>query len=156
MKSTKSQYEIWEANQRAREAGKRYCVKCDTVKEAVDFNPSDRERLGAYCRACKQKYNRDRYLAKGHLESPSKHRSETYGLSEEQYQQLMADQGHRCGSCEIELTALHRRKVHVDHDHATGRVRGILCMWCNVMLGGARDNPDSLRGAIQYLQRTRS
>lgn len=42
--------------------------------------------------------------------------------------------------------------LHVDHDHATGKVRGVLCFNCNSILGHARDNPQVLRDLIKYLE----
>ncbi len=44
-------------------------------------------------------------------------------------------------------------KAHIDHDHATGKVRGILCHGCNVTLGHAFDNPVTLRALAVYLER---
>ncbi|MGD0053597.1 MAG: endonuclease domain-containing protein, partial [Vulcanimicrobiaceae bacterium] len=46
-------------------------------------------------------------------------------------------------------------RLHVDHDHRTNEVRGLLCRWCNQMLGSAKDDPARLRGAIDYLSRFR-
>lgn len=51
-----------------------------------------------------------------------------------------------CGSTE---------NLHVDHDHATGKVRGRLCMHCNHALGSFKDNLDSLRKAVLYLEQHR-
>ncbi|WP_327135523.1 endonuclease VII domain-containing protein [Streptomyces sp. NBC_01343] len=45
--------------------------------------------------------------------------------------------------------------VHVDHCHETGRVRGVLCLNCNMGLGLLKENPDRIRRAIQYLEGTR-
>ena len=57
------------------------------------------------------------------------------------------------GRCDICRTALTKdRYTHVDHDHANGEVRGLLCMHCNQMLGGARDDPELLARGIQYLK----
>lgn len=44
-------------------------------------------------------------------------------------------------------------RAHLDHDHTTGRYRGLLCGYCNLMLGFARDNPAVLRAAILYLKK---
>ncbi|MFK0048340.1 endonuclease VII domain-containing protein [Streptomyces sp. NPDC090741] len=45
--------------------------------------------------------------------------------------------------------------VHVDHCHETGRVRGVLCLNCNMGLGLLKESPDHIRRAIQYLEGTR-
>jgi hypothetical protein len=45
-------------------------------------------------------------------------------------------------------------KRHIDHDHDTGKVRGVLCHHCNVALGMARSDPRVLRGLISYIERT--
>ncbi len=71
-----------------------------------------------------------------------------YGLTQEQYDSMLADQGNLCavgGSrCEGE-------ELYVDHDHETERVRGLLCQKCNSVLGYARDQVGILRNAINYL-----
>jgi hypothetical protein len=76
------------------------------------------------------------------------------GLEPEEYERLLADQGGRCAICRSDSP---RRKnaqtLYIDHCHATGRVRGLLCMACNSVLGFARDSADVLRGALEYLAR---
>lgn len=74
----------------------------------------------------------------------------TFGLTRKDYFELLADQG---GTCAICLRQSRTRRLSIDHDHKTGRVRGLLCNQCNKeMLGAARDDPAVLRRAIDYLE----
>ena len=74
------------------------------------------------------------------------HRKSTYGITESQFQTLMLIQ---CGKCAICTEIM--KSPHVDHDHATGRVRGLLCRTCNVGIGMFKNNPDLLQVTIDYL-----
>jgi len=73
-----------------------------------------------------------------------------YGLTPEQYAALLKQQDNRCAICRTE-TPGGKGGWHVDHDHATDRVRGLLCNACNLMLGHAQDDPARLRAALAYL-----
>jgi hypothetical protein len=73
----------------------------------------------------------------------------TYGLTAEQYQQLKELQGGACAICQRARGI--SKRLAVDHDHQTGKVRGLLCGPCNKMLGHARDNPGFFARAIYYL-----
>ena len=75
-----------------------------------------------------------------------------YGLTVEQRDQMIADQGGRCLCCGTLFGLLKANRPHVDHDHATGRVRGVLCVGCNTMLGKAADSAKLLRKAAKYLE----
>lgn len=59
----------------------------------------------------------------------------------------MEHQEGRCASCG------HKRKLVVDHDHATGVVRGLICTPCNMAIGGLGDTPEGVRKALEYLLR---
>jgi hypothetical protein len=113
--------------------------------EARAYYAANRERYREHAkvyRVRKAAEIRDRRLRK------------TYGLSPEGYAALVSAQGGRCAICLDPLVA-ERRRTHVDHDHATGAVRGILCADCNVGLGRFRDRADALRRAADYLDARR-
>ncbi len=74
----------------------------------------------------------------------------SYGLTPEAHQAMHDSQGGACAICGSTGGA---RALHVDHDHATGRVRGLLCNTCNRCLGLLKDDADVLRSAIAYLER---
>lgn len=76
-----------------------------------------------------------------------------YGLSPSQHRPLHI--AGACAICNVELTDDKRSPARrcIDHDHATGRVRGVLCVLCNQGLGHFRDNPEFLSAAINYLQK---
>lgn len=80
----------------------------------------------------------------------------TYGLTIEEYEQIAEAQGHRCAICGERETTLRNGKLQrlaVDHCHTIGRVRGLLCNTCNRAIGLFRDNVETLRKAIDYLER---
>jgi hypothetical protein len=86
------------------------------------------------------------------------HYRRTYGLDLDQLREMFEAQGGLCPVCLRELrpwSALGPGSNHVDHCHATGKVRGLLCPRCNRLLGCARDETDTLTRAISYLQRSR-
>lgn len=78
-----------------------------------------------------------------------------YGISVGEYSLMSGEQEFRClicgdhGSGGVKASS----RLHVDHDHETGLVRGLLCNRCNRGIGYFRDNPDLLRSAAKYLER---
>lgn len=113
------------------------------------------------CTTCRSKYQKDYY--KNNKETLNKKRKEyyesnketisakqsdyktkkNYGISKEEYNLLMEEgKCAICGSTE---------KLRLDHDHNTGKIRGVLCHWCNVGLGHFKDNLDLLIKAREYL-----
>lgn len=79
-----------------------------------------------------------------------------FGLSLEEYERMSAAQGGRCACCgEPERVMRHGRPLWlaVDHCHATGRIRSLLCSHCNKGIGHFRDDPSLLRKAAAYLER---
>lgn len=79
------------------------------------------------------------------------YRVRLYGLTQEAYDALFASQGKRCAICKTDK--FNGVGPCVDHDHLTGKVRGILCVSCNSILGHAKDNVFALKAAIDYLRK---
>lgn len=116
--------------------GHKFCRGCERVKPASDWAPRPRATDGLHfrCRECISRRDRERHLAA------------TYGLSAADVTELLGRQNGNCAIC------LRRPAVHVDHDHASGAVRGMLCFQCNAGLGQLEDRPNTLRRAADYLE----
>lgn len=145
------------------------CGKCKVVKPVGEFqrNRRNSDGLQANCRACMKEINRDWYernkpkmagLSRAWAaKNPEKAKAigrrsnlkRQYGLTSEDYDRLLESQGGKCAGCgDCSDAAV----LHVDHDHETGEVRGLLCGPCNRTIGMAMDRPDRLIGLTRYLQ----
>jgi hypothetical protein len=90
------------------------------------------------------------HLRKNHLKA-------TYGLSIEQYEAMWIKQDGKCANphCTYKATDMHHvfpNGLDVDHDHITGKIRGLLCRHCNQALSRVIDSQHVLTGLIQYLE----
>ncbi len=97
-----------------------------------------RARMNAWNKANKDK--RKHYALK-----------EKYDLSLEEYNQMLSDQGGCCKICNRH-SSLFKKALNVDHCHKTGKIRGLLCKDCNLLLGKVRDDISVLEKAITYLK----
>jgi hypothetical protein len=79
----------------------------------------------------------------------SKVRMRQYGVSEQKYQEMLIKQEGVCGICRLAT----KHRLCVDHEHRTGKIRGLLCKPCNVALGNMEDSPLRLRAAADYVER---
>ncbi len=103
------------------------------------WREANREKSRAYTKAWK-----DNLMAQ-----PGGWRKYHYGINFD-YDALVEKQGGKCAICQCEP-----EKLFVDHDHTKGKtkgVRGLLCLHCNTVIGYARDNPEVLRAAADYLK----
>jgi len=107
-----------------------------------------------------KKANLDKVSAYGkrsYFKDPTKsrqnHLKRVYSISVEQYDQLLQSQGNGCAICGTKSCSSPRH-LAVDHDHTTGKIRGILCQFCNTALGKFKDDPNILKKAIDYLRRS--
>jgi len=77
-----------------------------------------------------------------------------YGLTTENYNLMLKQQNFQCAICETsDPTTKQSKHWHVDHDHTTNKVRGLLCTRCNKGLGHFGDNVELMNKAIKYLNK---
>jgi hypothetical protein len=79
----------------------------------------------------------------------------TFGITLEEYNELLNKQNGVCSICGDPPT-IDQKKFSIDHDHITGKIRGILCRGCNVGIGHFKDDPELLRKAINYIKNFRN
>jgi hypothetical protein len=122
-------------------------------------NPEAYERLKARWRrkAAKQKEDRPDMFKK-RLESYKEsgvlkgHHLKRYGVSLEQYLEMLRAQDYKCLICEVKAEELDR-DLCVDHCHTTGKIRGLLCNSCNTALGLLKEREDLILKAIEYIKK---
>lgn len=113
------------------------CTYCQIEKPLTEFTVNP---LGKQHRRCKK-------CAYG--KHASQHHLRKYGLLAQQYQNMLEAQ---CGLCAICGNPPKEGKpLFIDHCHASGLVRALLCQSCNTMLGAAKDNPEILLKGAEYL-----
>lgn len=75
-----------------------------------------------------------------------------YGINHDVYLEMLAKQNGCCQICGV-AEEEHGKRLHVDHNHKTGKVRGLLCSRCNTAIGKFKEDPEVIRKAIQYIER---
>lgn len=131
------------------------CRVCQVTQPSTQFYKRARSKDGlqSTCKKCMNKasYNSRRKTYGDPVKTLKRKQRQLqrkYGLTAEEYDGLLDVADGRCPICRKET-----RKLVVDHDHTTGKVRGLICAGCNTGLGFFEDSVDSLTNAILYLER---
>jgi hypothetical protein len=125
------------------------CSSCEKEKPILAFykSPHKKGTTRSTCKECDKASKKARY-------SPHKTRDINlrflYGITTDEYNTLLEEQGYRCAIC-AEEPKEGERPLFVDHVHISGKVRGLLCAQCNFGLGHFKDNMQLLQNAIDYL-----
>ena len=137
------------------------CTRCKVEKEFSMFhkNPSSKNGYQTVCKACvsirlKAYYKSLDNLKKEEFKITTKKSflKRRYGLTPEKLDSMYALQNGECLICKTKKETYSTPKgLLVDHCHATGKVRGLLCNSCNMLLGLAKDNTEILQRAIAYI-----
>ena len=132
----------------------RVCTKCQVLKEVTEFYTRPKTRLGitSSCKQCQINYGR-KYWIQRQQKAIKKRRLVHTGCTDTIYTTLLQEQNNSCAICKKSRQLLDR-DLAADHDHVTGKVRGLLCAKCNLALGLLTDNTQVLVNAINYLNRS--
>lgn len=138
------------------------CSKChrEFAVDAFPFKDNSFDKRGKRCADCKNskaarwvKNNPEKAYkaARRFIEAGKarKHRlKKQYGLTEDQFNSILHEQGGVCAICKRQSD----KKLAVDHNHKTMKMRGLLCASCNRGIGYFKENVESLTSAIEYIR----
>jgi predicted ATP-dependent endonuclease of OLD family len=127
------------------------CFKCKEVKPFSEYWKVNNktEKLQHYCKNCQNAVKRKSYK----IASRNTRYIKNYGITLSQYNERLNIQNHKCSICETNTNEC-GKNFAVDHDHSTGKVRGLLCDKCNRGLGAFKDSKDLISKAYKYLMET--
>lgn len=146
---------------------KKWCPKCNKVMEVNSFNRATRrDGYQTYCRECHNKMQREKYAndpmekvkrqiragrrkEKNPLVQREAELKRLYDITLKDYVKIFDQQNGVCAICLQKCKT--KKSLSVDHDHKTGKVRGLLCNRCNRAIGMFQDNPDILDRAKRYI-----
>jgi hypothetical protein len=120
-------------------------VNCKRCLESTQVRRKARQAAGMCINGCDARTVNKSFCAECNLKHNGKSKGYTLTLAEKEL--LETAQQKRCAIC------INDADLNVDHCHTSGRVRGLLCMTCNLLLGYANDDPKVLESAIAYLKR---
>jgi hypothetical protein len=127
------------------------CEHCKQKKELECFN-KNKSRKDGYadcCKNCRKEENKKYYKPR---KETLKKRLSKHNITPEVYNDMFDKQEGKCPICGRHQTEL-KKGLCVDHDHLTGKKRGLLCTKCNLRLGTFNDNIEDLKRAIIYLEK---
>jgi hypothetical protein len=128
-------------------------MTCNVEKQITEFYMRDK-KTGRRHSACKE-CDKARVKAR-HQANPERTRNNdlkrNYGITLQEHQEMYENQGGRCAICKKEGDGKWK-KLCVDHNHETGKVRQLLCRRCNMILGQAYDDTSLFSEMILYLDR---
>lgn len=136
------------------------CYGCQVEKPVESYSKSRKGKDGyqTKCKACHADYARKTqslvlcsFFSFSFSLRAIRHKMDRYGTTYSETLALLADSQGVCAICQTPFKSA--SGMHFDHDHATGKIRGVLCYPCNMMLGVARDSVQILGSGVAYLNR---
>ena len=139
-----------------RDGHRNECKECNLARRKrwyADNSAKEIERVQAWRDANPERYAETQRRYKSTIDYPAvmraAHLKRKYGITPEDYERRLAQQGGGCAVCGRAPKA--GKSLHVDHDHETGYVRGLLCFKCNAALGQLDDDLERIERALTYV-----
>lgn len=142
------------------------CSVCKQSKPLDEFYNSSKTKDKKYprCKVCDKEARRlwtHRNPERSHRSLRGRQLKYTYGISLQEYELLLQQQNYCCLICSTSSNTIRKTKITsnkqlhfaVDHNHLTGKIRGLLCNQCNRALGMFKDSPILLQKALDYLKK---
>lgn len=124
------------------------CSKCKEIKDKSMFYKHKGRPDGYYsqCKPCAELSKTKEMKQNGALRF-------RYNITIKDYEKTLLKQNKKCAICGADEPGYQRSYFCVDHDHASGKIRGLLCYACNLGLGKFKDSIEILKSAIKYLRK---
>ena len=131
-------------------------LKCNVCKEmlTIDKFPKRQQTPTGFdyrCISCTKKYFKVRQV-----KDQENRLKRIYSLTLKDYDNMLVSQNGLCALCGTPAIESSHRRLQVDHDHETGKVRGLLCGNCNAFIGMADDSIEKLLNGVEYLKKHKS
>lgn len=133
------------------------CTKCGVEKPLYEFyNRRGKVKDGknSHCKSCENEQigswrakNKEKQAV---IDRRTRLKTQ-YGITPEQYEELLVKQNHNCAIC-LRPASQFKTRLAVDHDHTTGLIRGLLCIFCNREVISRHRDPELLQRASNYLR----
>jgi len=144
--------------------GKSYSCKSCNVGKCREYYTANREKLREYGR---KRYHSDpKWKEQSRINRRNKYKTDPdarkrrlascrlskFGITDDEFNRLFVSQGNKCAICRCSEPP-NKKSWSVDHDHISGKIRGILCSFCNTGIGLLRDDDQICLSAHEYLRR---
>lgn len=145
------------------------CIFCNLEKDITEFYFRKKEnKYHNQCKSCIKEKNktyslkykneksiyhkcyRNKNKNKIRLKENRNRLLREYNLTPEQKEQMIISQNFKCKCCLKDLNSLNSSRIHIDHNHKTGKVRGILCQTCNLAFGLMKECSDNIKRLLEY------
>ena len=122
----------------------RKCKDCNREFEEKSFYNKGNGKRGNLCHSCRYRKRNKEYKTRHNIKNGG------YEINTIDYLLMLKKQNNLCAICNNVCST--GKSLAIDHDHTTGRIRGLLCFRCNAALGMLKDSPEIIRAALRYLE----